>query len=1844
MMVQIQSFIEQAWGHIRADRPKQAMDCAKKAHAISPNSPDVAHLLGLLASRDGQPQIALPLLQKAIDTGGKTSQRLRHMAEALLDAGYPQQALIPLQDAINEFGSSSDLLGLQSAIEIALEQWGTAAQSANKAISLNPSLMAWELNLSFAQMMQGNIEDGFKNASARPENLKAGSFCPALMFSKPCTVWLKGEQGVGAIFYLRYVPVLIKQGWQFHLEADKKLIPLLQNTALFLSVKDKNTCPKNQISVNVGDLPLMALQCGIREIPPPLNLIPDKKLVDKYSQELSNIGPGPYIAVTWRGGPKGRKHRAGIRALEKVIDPLLLGQALANTQATIISLQRLPDPEETQAFYKALGRKAADYSALNNNLAGMLALLSVVDEYITVSNTNLHLREGLAKTSHVFVNRPFQDWRWQAEGQKSIWYPNSRVYRQEKDKTWHHALNQLSQALTNTELDITSKKISSSLASGSESKLDDRDTHQKHTQLINEGWALVANNISAAIAKAQTVLKENPENARALHLLGWAAIQDLKFELGAGLLQQATKLEPYNGNIWRDFIRANIIVEKTEEAIKIGHECLEDPAIWGKGVIHFAIGTAYSQLDNDIEALKHFEACSTLIPSHLDAPTAAGLTCMRLGDGYALKGFKLNTSRVEARAESNYPVWICPILRGDIQGLDVLIVRSMGIGDELSYLRYLPYLVNAGAKVTYLSGAKLAPLLARLPINMTVIPDTEPMPDLGQFDLAFIKNELPIAVEHLGAPEIADSLPLTVDTDKLEKWREWLKQQGDGSYIGISWSAGVSGNVKDGFGYSRLSKKIEPADLATSLSGINARWLSLTRNITKEEINAFEQALGSPVIDVAGITDDLDDLLCIQALLDENIGVSNTNMHLRACLGLGSRVLVSLASRDWRWGVEGNRSTWFKDCIVYRESKTNGWQTTLTTLRNDLVEKYGLANKQATPLPTKQDTAPVQGKKIVWVTAGEIKKGENGYFSPLASAQERVVNVAKLLEAKGWPSVYLLESVSELMGGWHDKLPVKGDVVVFSKVFTEHSINMMQDAKARGATVIVDVFNDFENQPARALHQQKMMHAANVVISSPELQLKWQRLNQSIAFYYDDINDDRTPQEIEKATQDWLDVLENPNNPRYQHNHTLSAVANPVQTNKQSTALTKRLIWLTGGDIQNHQGALSSDLASTRYRVIKPAKVLEQHGWKSQIVNEAASKELGQWGIEPPQAGDTLIVSKVFSEHALSLAHDAKNRGANVVVDLCDNHLKHPQRGALQKALLDMSDLIVTSTQALNEALAQVGKQADAVISDPVEFKRGEIKFAPSKVLKLLWFGHAVNIDTLIQTMPALANLAQTKPLQLNVVTTLPNGQQDLEKIIPTGLSVTYTPWSVSTTEAAISECDMVIIPTLQSDLKNAKSPNRLLEPLWAGRMVVAGRLPAYLHFADSAWVGRDIVEGIQWCLANPQEVKARIAQGQADIENYFTQQAIGRQWEDLLITKSANHRAPLIIQSEKKRLSVALLSAQKPTFPSIFIRLIEPLTLIQEKIEPNLATSFNGNEYKILYPVLDKADVIIVHRDFPDTETLPLLLQLKTKGKKIVYETDDAFHLLPENHPKAFHRAKAPAMMECAQLADVITVSTQALADEFAVYGRVEIIPNMLSTKLWQAEPQTRSQQTLKNLRIGLVGGSNHRDDFALIQSAIATIAAMYPGITWVAYGESAVNLLSAIPACACFENFTTNYHYPTHAKRLAQLGLDIALVPLEDTPFNRCISNLKFLEFGFLGVPTVFSNVESYNTTVVDGETGLLVNNSTDSWVKAIQRLVDNPTLREQIGAKAQKEVQTNWMLTSQNNGWQSLLEKLA
>jgi len=96
---------------------------------------------------------------------------------------------------------------------------------------------------------------------------------------------------------------------------------------------------------------------------------------------------------------------------------------------------------------------------------------------------------------------------------------------------------------------------------------------------------------------------------------------------------------------------------------------------------------------------------------------------------------------------------------------------------------------------------------------------------------------------------------------------------------------------------------------------------------------------------------------------------------------------------------------------------------------------------------------------------------------------------------------------------------------------------------------------------------------------------------------------------------------------------------------------------------------------------------------------------------------------------------------------------------------------------------------------------------------------------------------------------------------------------------------------------------------------------------------------------------------------------------------------------------------------------------------------------------------------------------------------------------------------------------------------------------------------------------------------------------------------------------------HYPAFVSWLRSLreSWQIAVAPLRDTPFNRCKSDLKFLEYSALGLPGIFSDVVPYSQSVCDGETGLVVPNDEEAWCAAILRLAENIDLRTQMASAA-------------------------
>ncbi|MDA1310346.1 MAG: glycosyltransferase, partial [Proteobacteria bacterium] len=101
--------------------------------------------------------------------------------------------------------------------------------------------------------------------------------------------------------------------------------------------------------------------------------------------------------------------------------------------------------------------------------------------------------------------------------------------------------------------------------------------------------------------------------------------------------------------------------------------------------------------------------------------------------------------------------------------------------------------------------------------------------------------------------------------------------------------------------------------------------------------------------------------------------------------------------------------------------------------------------------------------------------------------------------------------------------------------------------------------------------------------------------------------------------------------------------------------------------------------------------------------------------------------------------------------------------------------------------------------------------------------------------------------------------------------------------------------------------------------------------------------------------------------------------------------------------------------------------------------------------------------------------------------------------------------------------------------------------------------------------------------------------------------------------KRFTPRCSHQAYLQLLA--SCDIALMPLRDTPFNRCKSDLKFIECAAHGVVSL-APMTVYAATLADGRTGVLYRSSVEFMV-GLQRLIQEVDLRTRIAGAGRKYV---------------------
>ncbi|WP_430450420.1 glycosyltransferase family protein [Rhodophyticola sp.] len=290
----------------------------------------------------------------------------------------------------------------------------------------------------------------------------------------------------------------------------------------------------------------------------------------------------------------------------------------------------------------------------------------------------------------------------------------------------------------------------------------------------------------------------------------------------------------------------------------------------------------------------------------------------------------------------------------------------------------------------------------------------------------------------------------------------------------------------------------------------------------------------------------------------------------------------------------------------------------------------------------------------------------------------------------------------------------------------------------------------------------------------------------------------------------------------------------------------------------------------------------------------------------------------------------------------------------------------------------------------------------------------------------------------------------------------------------------------------------------------------------------------------------------------------------------------------------------------------------------------------------------IVFHRVMADPMGLRAMRLARAMECRVVYDVDDLlFDGAASAHLARFTSELESDLMvagyrQAMELSDTVICSTTYLRDIAArFHPHVVVMKNGLSDKLIevaQAKQRVRPVGSA-DVTLGYFSGSRHHDaDFAVVQQALLKLMRDFPQTRLLLAGK-----LQFDPAFRSFGDRFEFREFVPYAQFLSMPGeVDINLVPLvHRDPFAQARSELKYIEAGVFGVPTVASPTHTYAEAISHGQTGMIC--ADEDWYETLLHLVADTDLRKTLGQAARRDVIENHGPAQRVGEWDKLFREV-
>jgi tetratricopeptide (TPR) repeat protein len=262
-----------------------------------------------------------------------------------------------------------------------------------------------------------------------------------------------------------------------------------------------------------------------------------------------------------------------------------------------------------------------------------------------------------------------------------------------------------------------------------------------------------------------------------------------------------------------------------------------------------------------------------------------------------------------------------------VKGCRFLLVKELGLGDQIQFLRLADWLHGQGATVDVWVDTSLAALARNAKGVHTVWTEQPPGPYDHWCSMLRAPEymKLDVSMLPLGMPYVSTT------SNKLNQWQIILDRLvASGASVNRRVALVWAGNPKHPTDRHR-SVRLDTLRPLFAQPGIT--WFSVQKGELERQseglANEFDFHTLGPAIS------DFSDTLAVLQLMDLVITVDTSVAHLAGAAGLPVWVLVSRFS-DWRWLIDRTDSPWYPSMRLFRQRELGHWGAVIDEVQDAL--------------------------------------------------------------------------------------------------------------------------------------------------------------------------------------------------------------------------------------------------------------------------------------------------------------------------------------------------------------------------------------------------------------------------------------------------------------------------------------------------------------------------------------------------------------------------------------------------------------------------------------------------------------------------------------------------------------------------------------------------------------------------------------------------------------------------------------------------------------------------------------------------------------------------------------------